>query len=114
MSPTPPIRIGTRQSRKEMLRLALRDSLWMSVAVAFVGIGIAYLFGRRITRTLKEVVERISKEVKTILADKEVQDKLLNAGAIANFQGPAQMAQRVSGDYAKWGQVIRDKGITFE
>ena len=37
-----------------------------------------------------------------------------NAGAIANYQGPDQMAQRVRGDYAKWGQVIRDKGIVFE
>ena len=64
--------------------------------------------------TPKEVVDRISTEVKAILADKEVQDKLLNAGAIANYQGPDQMAQRVRGDYAKWGQVIRDKGITFE
>jgi methyl-accepting chemotaxis protein len=50
---------GSQAISIEMLRLALRDSLWMSVAVAFVGIGIAYLFGRRITRTLKEVVERI-------------------------------------------------------
>jgi methyl-accepting chemotaxis protein len=50
---------GSQAISIEMLRLALRDSLWMSVAVAFVGVGIAYLFGRRITRTLKEVVERI-------------------------------------------------------
>ena len=64
--------------------------------------------------TPKEVVDRISTEVKAILADKEVQDKLLNAGAIANYQGPDQMAKRVRGDYAKWGQVIRDKGIVFE
>jgi len=64
--------------------------------------------------TPKDVVDRISTEVKAILADKEVQDKLLSAGAIANYQGPDQMAKRVSGDYAKWGQVIRDKGIVFE
>ena len=64
--------------------------------------------------TPKDVVDRISTEVKAILADKEVQDKLLNAGAIANYQGPDQMAKRVRGDYAKWGQVIRDKGIVFE
>jgi methyl-accepting chemotaxis protein len=50
---------GSQAISIEMLRLALRDSLWMSVAVALVGVGVAYLFGRRITRTLKEVVERI-------------------------------------------------------
>ncbi len=64
--------------------------------------------------TPKDVVNRISDEVKAILAEKETQDKLLNAGAIANYQNAEQMAKRVTGDYTKWGKVIRDKGISFE
>ncbi|SEA17461.1 Bug family tripartite tricarboxylate transporter substrate binding protein [Acidovorax soli] len=64
--------------------------------------------------TPKAVVERIAGEVKQILADKEIQDKLLHAGAIANFQDPAQMGQRVQQDYTRWGQLIRDKGIASE
>jgi len=59
-------------------------------------------------------VDRIASEVKQILADKEIQDKLLTAGAIAAFQSPEQMAQRIKSDYAKWGDVIRDKGISNE
>jgi len=64
--------------------------------------------------TPKAVVERIAGEVKQILADKEIQDKLLHAGAIAYFQDPAQMGQRVLQDYTRWGQLIRDKGIASE
>ena len=64
--------------------------------------------------TPKAVVDRIAGEVKQILADKEIQDKLLTAGAIAAFQSPDQMAQRIKSDYAKWGAVIRDKGISNE
>ena len=64
--------------------------------------------------TPKAVVDRIASEVKQILADKEIQDKLLTAGAIAAFQSPEQMAQRIKSDYAKWGAVIRDKGISNE
>ena len=64
--------------------------------------------------TPREVVERISTEVKAILAEKETQDKLLNAGAIANYQNPGQMATRVQQDYTKWGKLIRDKGITSQ
>ncbi len=64
--------------------------------------------------TPKAVVERIAGEVKQILAEKEIQDKLLNAGAIAHFQDPAQMGQRVQQDYTRWGQLIRDKGIASE
>ncbi|MNL73327.1 Tripartite tricarboxylate transporter family receptor [compost metagenome] len=64
--------------------------------------------------TPKEVVDRVAGEVGKILADKDVQDKLLKAGAIANYQAPAQMGQRIQQDYAKWGKVIREKGIAVE
>ncbi len=64
--------------------------------------------------TPKDVVDRVTTEVGKILADKDVQDKLLKAGAIANYQAPAQMSQRMQQDYAKWGKVIRDKGIAVE
>ena len=64
--------------------------------------------------TPKAVVDKLAGEVQQILAEKETQEKLLNAGAIANFQSPADMERRIQQDYAKWGQVIRDKGITTE
>jgi tripartite-type tricarboxylate transporter receptor subunit TctC len=61
--------------------------------------------------TPKEVVERVSREVAAILTDKGVQERLLNAGAIAHHQPPQQMAARIKTDSEKWGKVIRDKGI---
>jgi tripartite-type tricarboxylate transporter receptor subunit TctC len=64
--------------------------------------------------TPKEIVERVSKEVNAILADKGVQEKLLNAGAIARYQNAQQMAARTKTDYEKWGKVIRDKAISTE
>ncbi len=64
--------------------------------------------------TPKAVIDRVASEVKQILAEKDIQDKLLNAGAIARFQDPAQMGQRVQQDYTRWGQLIRVKGIVNE
>ena len=61
--------------------------------------------------TPKDVVTRIDKELGEILADKSVQDKLLTAGAMANYQNADQLAVRLKSDYEKWGKVIRDKGI---
>ena len=61
--------------------------------------------------TPKDVVARIDKELGEILADKSVQDKLLTAGAMANYQNADQLAVRLKSDYEKWGKVIRDKGI---
>ncbi len=64
--------------------------------------------------TPKAVVDRIASEVQQILADKDIQDKLRGAGAIAYYQSSAQMGQRVQQDYTRWGQLIRDKGIAPE
>ena len=60
------------------------------------------------------VVDRIANEVKQILAEPETQTRLLNAGAIAFFQSPAEMAGRIQQDYTRWGQLIRDKHIASE
>ncbi len=64
--------------------------------------------------TPKDVVARLSSEVQQILAEKDTQDKLLATGAVVHYQGPAQMGQRLQQDYAKWGQVIRDRGISAQ
>ncbi len=62
--------------------------------------------------TPKAIVDRLATEVQDILAEKDIQDRLRDAGCIANFQGPSQMGQRVQSDYAKWGRVIRDRSVT--
>ncbi len=62
--------------------------------------------------TLKVMVDKLASEVQAILLDKEVQDRLRDAGCLANFEGPAQMGQRIQNDYAKWGRVIRDRSVT--
>ncbi|WP_159918283.1 tripartite tricarboxylate transporter substrate binding protein [Pantoea sp. 18069] len=64
--------------------------------------------------TPKPVVDRIASEVKQILAEPETQSRLLNAGAIAFFQSPAEIAGRIQQDYTRWGQLIRDKRIASE
>ncbi|MET0964093.1 MAG: tripartite tricarboxylate transporter substrate binding protein [Noviherbaspirillum sp.] len=66
------------------------------------------------TGTPANIVARISDEVKQILEEKDVQDKLMKAGTFAAYQRPEQMAARIRGDFDKWGKVVRDKGITAE
>ena len=61
--------------------------------------------------TPKPVVDRVSAEVKQILADKDVQERLVKAGAAAAYGDPAQMASRIRTDFDKWGKVIRDKNV---
>jgi tripartite-type tricarboxylate transporter receptor subunit TctC len=62
--------------------------------------------------TPKAVVDKLAIEIQAILSEKEVQERLREAGCIANFEGPIQMGQRVQNDYAKWGRVIRDRSVS--
>ncbi|MFZ7311159.1 MULTISPECIES: Bug family tripartite tricarboxylate transporter substrate binding protein [Comamonas] len=61
-----------------------------------------------------DVVARLNKEVKEILADKAVQERILGAGAIANFMPAQQLQDSLAKDYAKWSKVVKDKGMVAE
>ncbi|GAB2480321.1 tripartite tricarboxylate transporter substrate binding protein [Comamonas humi] len=64
--------------------------------------------------TPQAIIDRVAAEVQRVLAEKEVQDKILGAGAFAHYLAPAAFGERIKQDYAKWGQLIRDKGIAAE
>ena len=61
--------------------------------------------------TPKPIVDRLSRELQTALADKEVQAKMLGAGTLASYEAPDKMAVRMRTDFDRWGKVIRDNGI---
>ena len=60
------------------------------------------------------VVDRLNKEVKDILAKKEVQDRILGAGAIASFQPATQLQHSLNEGYAKWGKVVKASGARID
>ena len=64
--------------------------------------------------TPRDIVMRLAEEIRQILSEKDVQERLEHAGTFAAFQSPEQMATRMRQDYDKWGKVIRDKGISAE
>lgn len=64
--------------------------------------------------TSQAIVTRLGEAIKQILSDKAVQDKMLAAGAIAHFLDSVRSAPRIQQDYARWGQLIRDKNIAAE
>lgn len=62
--------------------------------------------------TPKNVIDRMSAELKTALADKDVQEKLQSVGSFAAYRTPAQTGVRMREDFERWGKVIRDNHIT--
>jgi len=64
------------------------------------------------TGTPKDVIDRMSAELKTALADKQVQEKLESVGSFAAYRTPEQTSVRMRQDFERWGKVIRDNKIT--
>ena len=62
--------------------------------------------------TPKEIIDRLSTEVESILADEEVRKRMLGAGAFAHYENPEAMSQRIRSDVEKWGNLIREKNLS--
>jgi len=60
------------------------------------------------------IVEKIATAMQTVLAELEVQEKLLGVGAIAHFEDGETLGRRLRGDYQRWGDVARAHNITFD
>lgn len=66
------------------------------------------------TGTPKDVIEKISADVREVLAADDVKAKLLELGAIPAGNTPAQFQQLIASDTKRYAQVIKDKNITVD
>ncbi|QYY28949.1 MULTISPECIES: Bug family tripartite tricarboxylate transporter substrate binding protein [Cupriavidus] len=60
------------------------------------------------------VIDRLSADLKKILAEPDVKEALLKQGAIATWTTPAQTSARIKSELARWNTVIRDAGVKPE
>ena len=59
-------------------------------------------------------IDRMSSELKAVLAQKDVQDRLIGAGCYAHYMTPAETGRYVTAEFDKWGKVIKDNKLTVE
>lgn len=64
--------------------------------------------------TPQNVIDRIAKEVEVALQKPAVQQRMAGAGAIAHYEGPADMAKRVHDDNTIWGGLVREKNLSMD
>ena len=57
------------------------------------------------------IVDRLNKEIKTILASDEVKKLFLNEGAEVDYLGPAEFGPFIEREIAKWGKVVKEANI---
>jgi tripartite-type tricarboxylate transporter receptor subunit TctC len=64
--------------------------------------------------TPRDIIARFDGEVQKVLATREVKDRLLMAGGFVQAGGPAELAERIRVDLAKWGKVARAANVRIE
>ena len=63
--------------------------------------------------TPRELVARLSADANRVLAEAEVQQKILALGAEVSGGTPEQFARFAEADRAKWARLIRERGIVL-
>jgi tripartite-type tricarboxylate transporter receptor subunit TctC len=62
-------------------------------------------------KTPPAIIARLNRAVRAALADPDVRQKLVNVGAVPAPTTPEEFAQFLRDELARWGKVIREKGI---
>jgi tripartite-type tricarboxylate transporter receptor subunit TctC len=78
----------------------------------FEALGWYALFAPR--ETPKPVVAKLSGEIEKTVRLPDVRDKMLQLGAEPRFMDPEQVTSFVSVESPRWGQLIRDSGVTAD
>jgi len=62
--------------------------------------------------TPREIVEKISADVREVVAREDVKEKLVQLGAVPNATTPAQFSRLIDNDRKRYAQIIRERKIT--
>ena len=66
------------------------------------------------TGTPDSLVRKINSDIKDAVADASVQEKLISQGAVPQASTPAELQALIDKDLARYGKIIRDKGLKAE
>jgi tripartite-type tricarboxylate transporter receptor subunit TctC len=64
--------------------------------------------------TPRELVEKLSADVREVLAEGDVKGRLTDLGAVPAGSTPAQFAQMIDSDRKRYARIIRERGITLD
>ena len=64
--------------------------------------------------TPREIVEKISADVRELLASDEVKNRLTELGGVPRGNTPAQFVQMIEADRKRYADIIRERKITVD
>jgi tripartite-type tricarboxylate transporter receptor subunit TctC len=60
------------------------------------------------------VIDRLAADVKEVVAAADVREKLIGQGAVPQSTTPAELQKLIDADLARYGKIIREKGLKAE
>ena len=64
--------------------------------------------------TPRPVIEKLAADVKEAVSAPDVREKLIGQGAVPQSSTPAGLQQLIDADAARYGKIIRDKGVRID
>ena len=64
--------------------------------------------------TPQSIISKLNADVKEVVADPEVREKLIGQGAVPQSTTPAELQKLIDADLARYGKIIREKGLKAE
>lgn len=64
--------------------------------------------------TPKAIIDKVAADVKEAVAAPEVREKLIAQGAVPQASTPAELQKLIDADRARYGRIIREKGLKAE
>ena len=61
--------------------------------------------------TPQSVIAKLNADVKTVVADAEVREKLIGQGAVPQSGSPADLQKLIDSDLQRYGKIIREKNL---
>ncbi|MEO7403954.1 MAG: tripartite tricarboxylate transporter substrate-binding protein, partial [Burkholderiales bacterium] len=60
------------------------------------------------------IIDKVAVDIKDAVASSDMREKLIAQGAVPQSSTPAQLQSLIDADRARYGRVIRDKGLKAE
>lgn len=64
--------------------------------------------------TPEAIIDKLNKALNQVLANPEMKAKLAERGAVVMLGSPQEYAKFINNDYARWGQVIKQAGVSTD
>ncbi len=79
------------------------------------GFGVDGWYGIAVAaKTPEHIVERLAREIRAVVQQAEVKEKLIGMGFDITYEGPPELRNRIRREAAMWARLIKEVGIKAE